>query len=470
MSWKGTSKAFGRMPQQVLSKTGIRSATKDRRFEDVNSQFNELTKMTEKFHSDVIKFRDSMSNMINYQANTADLLVELYENIQGEGSSEGSVTRRVKTPARSMKAVETYSGIMSEIRDLVLPELDTIDVKVVEPAVEFMKIIKAIKKTVTKRDHKKVDYDRYKLNLTKLQEKKERSLSDEKQMFKLEEQFDQATQDYEYYNDILKKELPLFFEYRVEFIEPVVESFYNIQLNIYGILLERFEQLVEIGYFDTESDLIRHFESRKEESHNLLEELTIIDRRKQERLTVPQEARRSRSSDTSSARSSGRTSNSNRIRSHSPDYRTTHSERDHYDEDEDDDAPPEYTPTPVVTSPKPRKAPPEYSQKPKIEPPAYSSKPVVSIPKPKKAPPPRPPIAPKPKLTRYVIALYDYDAQADGDLSFRKDDKIEVVERTPDVNDWWKGRLNGKVGMFPGDYKIFFSISSFNARIPKFMY
>lgn len=67
------------------------------------------------------------------------------------------------------------------------------------------------------------------------------------------------------------------------------------------------------------------------------------------------------------------------------------------------------------------------------------------------SPPPPPPIANKAK-TQYVVALYDYDAQADGDLSFKKDDKIEVIERTADQNDWWTGRLRGQTGIFPGNY------------------
>jgi amphiphysin len=53
-----------------------------------------------------------------------------------------------------------------------------------------------------------------------------------------------------------------------------------------------------------------------------------------------------------------------------------------------------------------------------------------------------------------VLALYDYDAQAAGDLSFRKDDKIELVERTADANDWWTGSLKGTTGIFPGKKKI----------------
>lgn len=52
----------------------------------------------------------------------------------------------------------------------------------------------------------------------------------------------------------------------------------------------------------------------------------------------------------------------------------------------------------------------------------------------------------------YVVALYDYTAQAQGDLTFRAGDRIEVVERTGSTEDWWTGRLNGVQGVFPGNY------------------
>jgi len=47
-------------------------------------------------------------------------------------------------------------------------------------------------------------------------------------------------------------------------------------------------------------------------------------------------------------------------------------------------------------------------------------------------------------------ALYDHKAEAAGELDFKKGDLIEVIEKTP--SGWWKGRLNGKIGVFPGNY------------------
>ena len=56
---------------------------------------------------------------------------------------------------------------------------------------------------------------------------------------------------------------------------------------------------------------------------------------------------------------------------------------------------------------------------------------------------------------QYVVALYDFDAQAEGDLDFKVGDRIEVVERTGSSEDWWTGKLNGKQGVFPGKIHFF---------------
>lgn len=75
-----------------------------------------------------------------------------------------------------------------------------------------------------------------------------------------------------------------------------------------------------------------------------------------------------------------------------------------------------------------------------------------------KPPPPKPKpkalMAAAPKVET-VTALYDYSAQAEGDLSFRAGDVIEIVTRTANENEWWIGKLHGKQGQFPGTYCTF---------------
>ncbi|KAK5613019.1 Unconventional myosin-Ie [Crenichthys baileyi] len=58
---------------------------------------------------------------------------------------------------------------------------------------------------------------------------------------------------------------------------------------------------------------------------------------------------------------------------------------------------------------------------------------------------------PKPKpRSPQCRALYAYDAQDTDELSFNTDDIIEIL--TEDPSGWWFGRLQGKEGMFPGNY------------------
>ncbi|ORX43300.1 hypothetical protein BCR36DRAFT_406845 [Piromyces finnis] len=62
------------------------------------------------------------------------------------------------------------------------------------------------------------------------------------------------------------------------------------------------------------------------------------------------------------------------------------------------------------------------------------------------------PVPAEKKINKKVRALYDYTAQNPDELSFKADDIIEVTEETNNANDWWMGRLNSQVGLFPRTY------------------
>lgn len=49
----------------------------------------------------------------------------------------------------------------------------------------------------------------------------------------------------------------------------------------------------------------------------------------------------------------------------------------------------------------------------------------------------------------YVIADFDFSSDDAGDLPFKKGDKIRVLGRE---GGWWRGELDGKIGMFPHNY------------------
>lgn len=52
-----------------------------------------------------------------------------------------------------------------------------------------------------------------------------------------------------------------------------------------------------------------------------------------------------------------------------------------------------------------------------------------------------------------VRARYDFDGEHEGDLSFKKGDIITIHDHgTVDDKNWWKGDVHGKVGLFPKNY------------------
>mmetsp|Transcript_4868 Transcript_4868/g.7846 ORF Transcript_4868/g.7846 Transcript_4868/m.7846 type:complete len:321 (+) Transcript_4868:92-1054(+) len=64
-----------------------------------------------------------------------------------------------------------------------------------------------------------------------------------------------------------------------------------------------------------------------------------------------------------------------------------------------------------------------------------------------------------------AVATFDFDARSEAELSFKKDQYIEILKKTETVG-WWKGRLRGtqNTGLFPSNYaKVFYTITEKDA-------
>ncbi|PWZ00582.1 DUF500-domain-containing protein [Testicularia cyperi] len=60
-------------------------------------------------------------------------------------------------------------------------------------------------------------------------------------------------------------------------------------------------------------------------------------------------------------------------------------------------------------------------------------------------------------IVQRVVALFDFDAQEEGDLGFQKGQVIAVTKKTQSTDDWWQGRVEAgysasKIGIFPANY------------------
>ena len=320
-------------------------------------------------------------------------------------------------------------------------------------------LIKVIRKTAIKRDHKKLDYDRHRATLKKLQDKKDKTAKDEKAMWKAENDVEQSTQEFNYFNDLLKDELPKLFVLEREFIQPLFQSFYYMQLNIFYTLHEKMQQC-DIGYFDLTADLEETFNRKREGIQEKAEALSIVKFKTTGQKRPPKYAPKPALEGSkpqallTAGPSSAAEASASPTDSKPP---STLSARPAWqrpvEADNGEQAPPPYSPganlatTPTSSAFRNEKSP--------VSPAFANGKPsnlAAAAAAKAKPPPPKP----KPKnlagqpVAEMVTALYDYSAQAEGDLSFRAGDVIEIVSRTQNDNEWWIGKLQGKQGQFPG--------------------
>lgn len=55
---------------------------------------------------------------------------------------------------KTIRNVDQYATCMQELKETLSPELELIQTRVIAPAEEMQTVMKAIRKTMTKRDHK----------------------------------------------------------------------------------------------------------------------------------------------------------------------------------------------------------------------------------------------------------------------------------------------------------------------------
>ncbi|KAJ4985023.1 BAR domain-containing protein [Stagonosporopsis vannaccii] len=416
MSWKGLTKSVVRTPQTFKQKFNIGEITKDAIYIDAERRFTELEKETKKLHEESKKYFEAINGMLTHQIEFSKAIADIYKPISGRMSDPTSFHDEGNTAG--IEACEQYQEVVGELQETLKPELEMIESRVISPANQLLDIIKAVRKLGAKRDHKQLDYDRHRTTLKKLQDKKDKTLKDEKAMYRAENDVEQATQDYNYFNDLLKDELPKLFALEREFIQPLFQSFYYMQLNVFYTLHERMQRL-DIGYFDLELDIEAAYEKKRGDVQAEAEKLSVVKFKTTGGRTGPGGGRPGVSKYATKAQEAKAGAGRASISEEAP--------------------PPPYSPGPAD-----------------VKSPTLSQGSWGSAAKAKGAAPP----PPKPKPSRLsgmpapetCTALYDFEAQSEGDLSFLAGDSIEIITRTQNENEWWTGKVRGKQGQFPGNY------------------
>jgi amphiphysin len=487
MSFKGIKKSIVRTPQNFRQKFNMGEVTTDPVYQDAERRFKELELETKKLSDESKRYFAAVNGILDNQLDFSKSIAEIYKPISGRMSDPNSTVP--EDNPQGIEASEAYQELVKGLKETLKPDLELIEKRIVEPAQELLKVIHSIRKMATKRDHKQVDLDRHKRTYTKYETKKERTAKDEEKMYSAEADVAVAQQEYDYYNDMLKQELPILFQMQSDFIKPLFVSFYYMQLNIFYTLYNAMEEL-KIPYFDLNSDIVEAYHFKRGTIEEQTDAIGITHFKVGHAKNKLEMAKRrhqaggpggapgySYQSPTSTgygaaggelpqytAGTYGQTATYGDVKSPAGPGATMYGQQPGsapayaYEGQAQAQAPaPAQAPvggyggygqqqTPVSTGYGQPQSPvvPGYGQQPVLASPAAPAAGLAS-------PPPSygAPVQPQ---AQTCTALYDYTAQAQGDLTFTAGAVIEIVQKSDNVNDWWTGKYNGQTGVFPGNY------------------
>ncbi|KKY29096.1 putative sh3 domain signaling protein [Phaeomoniella chlamydospora] len=431
--------------------------------------FDEADKLLGRIIDAAKAWRESWLSILAYQSRMLNELETLYGPILGAGDGyQGHVP--VETPqnlmARTSRLKEEYDDLK---RDLT-QEITQVDMRMVRPATEAKDALQPMKKTIKKREDKKLDFERYQSRVDSARKKMNRSDRESAALAKSETDLAKATEAYNDADDSLRRALPPL----IACVFSVLPHLLAAQIQIQNSMLAHYYTMLHNYCSDYSfpspsppmDEVIRTWEEAFRATQHEAEAIGIIASGKAVRGSMSMEENKSASSILNGfgRRASGQSAL--RKPSTSPGRNLPPS--------------PSFEAKPKIASaPSPSASamlyPPEPSPGPEIEPVVsrtsseYYSPQAYAPAAPrtdyfardrlpsnsglgKKKPPPPPPPRKPSDQGLWVTALYDFNGQSGGDLVFKEGDRIRVLKKTESTDDWWQGELRGVKGSFPANY------------------
>ncbi|KAI1181057.1 hypothetical protein F4777DRAFT_525703 [Nemania sp. FL0916] len=371
----------------------------------------------------------------------------------------------------------------------LLEELELIEARVVKPASSAREYIDPMRKTIKKRENKRLDYEKVQDKTTKLQRKAGKTSKEEASLAKLEAELARVAEDFHAADAHLRETLPPIVTAAFSIIPLLINSVISLQNRFLGLYYTTVHNYCEDHGFPSPpppmDEVVAVWSARYEPAKQELESIACIATGKAARQSMklpddPSIQDKGRSGSQSSPAllsngfrraSSGFASTNGKFRISSPALPSSHPSPalvprssigeglNPTDFTTASRLGQQYTPAETPNSPRPR--PDYFSSRPPSTTSTITSMTSVNTmtsgssfaAAKKKAPPPPPPKRVMSKqLEEFVVAQFAFSGQGAGDLSFQQGDRIKIVKKTDTLDDWWVGELAGVKGSFPANY------------------
>ncbi|KAF2875221.1 SH3 domain signaling protein [Massariosphaeria phaeospora] len=456
--------------------------------ESMLTDFTDSDQMLEKIEEAAKQWRDAWTNILNHQLTTVENMLAIYKPLGAKAAGEGGNRVHDDTPPETMERCTKLVEAFSELKTDMMEEVKDIDRKLIIPAKLARDSLKPMKKALKKREDKKVDYERYKSRAETLQNKKTRSDRDNIALTKHEGDLARASHEYEYADEALRSLLPKLNAATFSLLPHLLANQIVLQNNLIGNLYTVLNQYsheqgypdpppepeeviplwdgvftplrkeIEAGFEVLKSGKAIHMPMRLPDKGETLTGLGLRNKVMPGRrptteavptaaggksprpgygLPPPAENGPPMSLSNKPSMSSLNASKP-KVGGHSPGLSPS-SVAEPWGR---------RTSTASYASSNATNGHDDYFGKQRVTSNSMSPNPAAG----KKKPPPPPPKKVGSFHSEYVTAMYDFEGQGEGDLSFREGDRIRVVKKTNSSQDWWEGELRGSQGTFPANY------------------
>ncbi|KAL4890331.1 hypothetical protein BDV59DRAFT_96459 [Aspergillus ambiguus] len=450
--------------------------------------FDDADKLLGRIIDSTSAWRDAWSSLLSHQSRMLSEFEGLYSPIVGSADSSAS-HNPAPTPETTMVRTNKLHDEYEELRKDLIEELTAVDQRMIQPASQAREFIAPLKKTIKKRDDRKLDYERYQSRVDSYAKKTKRSDRDNVALSKAEGELTKATEEYNAADEHLRQSLPPLIAAVFSLLPRLLAAQIQIQNTMLGhyytVILNYSEQEQFPSPAPPMEQIIEEWEHVYLPVQQEVESFGCLANGKTVRLSQGggEEPRnggitngrlpnlpnglnfRRRSSGQASSTPSQQASTTAPARKVSqPSPAADPRPSPVFETKPRFNGPPSGPPSTLAvpntyqtpSSPNDSAVRTDYFSRPQQHQ-SGGSRPVspghsvlAAVAGKKKPPPPPPPRAGNNAL--FVTALYDFDGESPGDLAFREGDRIRVVKKTESTDEWWEGELHGVKGSFPANY------------------
>ncbi|EXJ80376.1 hypothetical protein A1O1_08520 [Capronia coronata CBS 617.96] len=421
--------------------------------------FEEADRLLTKIIEASKAWRESWINILSHQHRIVEEFEILYNPIVGAGDGyQGHVP--APTPDHILRRVKRITSDYADLMKDLTGDLAQVDDRLIKPAQVAKDSLQTMRKTIKKREDRKLDFERYQSRAESAQKKTKRSERDNAALAKIQSDLATATETYSAADEHLRHCLPPL----LTSVFSLLPHFLGAQVQIQNSLLGHHYTLLH-AYCTEEGfpspsppmdEVIRLWDDAFKHVQHEAESLTLLANGKAIRAPMNQE---NAQPPANGFRRPSANSSFSRTQSVSP-ARALPASPSHDTKPKISVSPGNAllspaTPQDIMASPSPQsvyQTPLAYSPAaPNTDYFSRDRQPSAASIAQKKRPPPPPPRLPS-QQSLFVTALYDFQGQGEGDLVFREGDRIRVIKKTESTDDWWQGELRGVKGAFPANY------------------